>query len=188
MGLGNPGAQYAGTRHNFGCHFVEKLAQQHGCSLATEKRFAGQIGKFYTGEQTIWLLLPDTYMNLSGDSIGNFIRFHKIRPQAMLVAHDDLDLPPGVTRLKINGGNGGHNGLKDISQKIGSSEYVRLRIGIGRPPKDRGADYVLKKPPREEGAAIEEAIDTALALMPDVIAGNLHQAMQTLHTEFKSKE
>ena len=164
VGLGNPGSKHEADRHNAGFWFIDRLAAQHKQFLQTEKRFNGRVAKIQIEGQDIFLLEPDTFMNLSGESVGPLCRFHKIKPNEVLVAHDELDLKAGTARLKLGGGNGGHNGLKDIQQHLSSPQFWRLRFGIGHPrdlPGDLSkmdvADYVLKKPSSDEQSKIGRA-------------------------------
>src|SRR6266516_888223 len=132
-GLGNPGPEYAETRHNAGFRFLDALLSGPGARLRHESRFHGDVGRVDVSGKDVWLLAPQTFMNLSGDSVSAFANYYKIPVGEILVVHDELDLPPGTVRLKIGGGNGGHNGLTDVTQKLGSPDYARLRIGIGHP-------------------------------------------------------
>ena len=150
VGLGNPGQNYADTRHNAGSRFVTALAARAGACFKHESRFQGELSKTTLAGRELWLLLPSTYMNHSGESVASLARFYKIPPEAILVAHDELDLAPGSARLKIGGGHGGHNGLRDINEKMGSRDFVRLRLGIGHPgSSSQVTSYVLKKAPRQ---------------------------------------
>ena len=186
VGLGNPGREYETTRHNAGFWWLENLAEAQRVSLKTESRFHGRVGRISAHGQDCWLLLPQTYMNDSGRSVAALAGFYKIAPEEILVVHDELDFPAGTARIKQGGGIAGHNGLKDISQRLGSHDYWRLRLGVGRPADtDSGADYVLEKPPAEEREAIEGAIARALEVMPQILAGDLQGAMQKLHSQDK---
>lgn len=187
VGLGNPGPRYAQTRHNAGAWLVERFAAAHGCVLSPDSKCQGHTGRLTIAGQDLRLLVPDTYMNLSGQSVGAAARFYRIEPEAILVAHDELDLAPGTVRLKRGGGPGGHNGLKDIIAALANNrEFLRLRIGIGHPGHaDAVADFVLQKAPKAEQALIDEAIERALSVLPQVIAGDLNAAMKTLHTQPK---
>ncbi|MBT0959664.1 aminoacyl-tRNA hydrolase [Denitromonas iodatirespirans] len=180
VGLGNPGAEYSETRHNAGFWFCELLAGVLGARFNRESRFHGQVAKTTDG---LWLLMPDTFMNRSGQSVGALARFYRIAPDEMLIVHDELDLPPGQARLKFGGGLGGHNGLKDITSHSGTQDYWRLRLGIGH-PGDRNAvvGYVLKPPRKEEHEAIESAMDRALAAWPDIARGAFEVATQKINT------
>lgn len=186
-GLGNPGPEYAGTRHNAGFWWVERVAAALGAAWRREARFHGQVARVRSGVHDTWLIEPATYMNLSGRAVAALARFYKIAPEALLVVHDELDLAPGVAKLKRGGGVAGHNGLKDIAAQLGSHDFWRLRIGIGHP--GQGADvasYVLKAPRAEEAAAMDEAIGRSVELWPLIAAGNLEAAMLKLHTRPKA--
>ena len=184
VGLGNPGPEYAATRHNAGCWFVDRLAAKEGVGLRSESRFHGSMGRIAAGGQDCWLLLPQTFMNASGRAVGAFARFYRIAPEEILVAHDELDLPPGTPRLKKGGGVSGHNGLKDIAAHLGTHDFWRLRLGIGH-PGDRAVvvDYVLHPPRREEQELIDAAIDKSLGVWPFIARGDLEAAMLKLHTK-----
>lgn len=185
VGLGNPGAEYAETRHNAGSWFCERLAGRLGVSLARESRFHGLLGQ--DRQAGVWLLLPQTYMNRSGLSVGALAHFYRIPPAEILIVHDELDLPPGQLRLKFGGGLGGHNGLKDITAHLGTQDYWRLRIGIGH-PGERGevVHYVLKPPRREEREQIDAAIERALELWPLIVRGEWNAAVQRANTRPKN--
>ena len=185
VGLGNPGKEYERTRHNAGFWLVERFAQAGGIVLRKDPKFKALVGKTTDGA---WLLLPQSFMNLSGQPVQMLAGFFRIRPEEVLVVHDELDFPPGTVRLKQGGGIAGHNGLKDISQRFATHEYWRLRLGVGKPPAGiEGADYVLQKPPAEERAAIDAAIDKSLAVLPQILAGDMQAAMNKLHTEEPKK-
>lgn len=185
VGLGNPGPEYARTRHNAGFWFCERLASQLSIPLAREARFHGLVGKSRVNGRDLWLLLPQTYMNRSGLAVQAFSRFYRIAPAEMLVAHDELDLPPGMMRLKFGGGLGGHNGLKDIAAHLGAQDYWRLRLGIGHPGvKEEVVGYVLRPPPAEERQAIDAAIERALAAWPLLACGDYPAAMQRINSRF----
>lgn len=184
VGLGNPGAEYSETRHNAGFWFCERLAGQLGISLAREARFHGLAG--FARAPGVWLLLPQTYMNRSGQAVGALARFHKIGPAEILVVHDELDIPPGQLRIKFGGGLGGHNGLKDISAHLGTQDYWRLRIGIGHPgDRNEVVNYVLKPPRKEEFIEIDNAIDRALDLWPLIAKADWAAATQRANTKPK---
>lgn len=181
VGLGNPGNQYSETRHNAGFWFCERLASLLGVRFSHEARFHGLVAN--ARQAGLWLLMPQTYMNRSGQAIGALARFYRIQPAEILVVHDELDIPPGQLRLKFGGGLGGHNGLKDTSAHLGTNDYWRLRIGIGHPgDRNEVIHYVLKPARREEQAAIDEAIERALAAWPQIAAGHWHAATQRLNT------
>ena len=180
VGLGNPGAEYADTRHNAGFWLCERLAAKLGAELRREPRFHGIAGR--TQEQ-VWLLMPQTFMNCSGQAVASLARFYRIPTAEMLVLHDDLDLMPGALRLKFGGGLGGHNGLKDIAAHLGTQDFWRLRIGIGHPgDRNQVVDYVLKKPRGEERSLIEEALERSLDAWPLLAQGEYPAAMQKINT------
>ena len=179
VGLGNPGRDYEETRHNAGFWFCARLAHDWQASLAHESRFHAMAGR----HGATWMLLPQTYMNRSGQAVGALARFHRIEPNEILVVHDELDIPPGQLRLKFGGGMGGHNGLKDITAHLGTQDYWRLRIGIGHPgDRNEVANFVLKPPRRDEQAQIDEAIDRALQLWPLLARGDWNAAIQRANT------
>jgi PTH1 family peptidyl-tRNA hydrolase len=183
VGLGNPGSEYERTRHNAGYWWVEAIARERHARWARESKFAGWVARVSEGGTDYWLLKPATYMNESGRSVGAFLRFHRIEPDAMLVVHDELDLLPGTVKLKKGGGTGGHNGLRDIDEVLGTRDFWRLRIGIGHPGhKDRVADYVLHEARREEREAIDPAFDRSLGLLSRIATGRIQDAMTWLHT------
>ena len=181
VGLGNPGDKYALTRHNAGFHFADALADRYRGTFRPEKRFCGDACRVDIGAAQCHLLKPMTYMNRSGQSVAAICNFYKLQPAEVLVVHDELDLPPGVIKLKKGGGHGGHNGLRDIHKAIGA-DYHRLRVGIGH-PGDRNlvVDYVLKRPSREEEALMREAIGRGVEEIPVIIGGDLQKAMNRLH-------
>lgn len=185
VGLGNPGAEYHQTRHNAGADFVYSLAAQHSTSLTPESKFFGLCARIFIGSKDIRLLIPTTYMNLSGKAVSAIAQFYKIPVESILVAHDELDLAPGTAKLKIGGGHGGHNGLKDIIKCMGNNNgFARLRIGIDHPGNAKlVSNYVLKKAPVTEFQLIEDSIANALRVLPKVIDGEWNQAMKTLHTQ-----
>jgi len=163
---------------------VERLALARGITLKKDNHYQAMVGK----EGALWLVLPQTFMNASGRAVQMLAGFFKIPPAEILVVHDELDFAPGAARIKQGGGIAGHNGLKDISQRLGSHEYWRLRIGVGRPTGDSGADYVLEKPPAEEREAIEGAIARALEVLPQMLEGDQQGAMQKLHSQDRPVE
>lgn len=185
VGLGNPGQQYHNTRHNAGEDFVRELARTYGCTLQEDKKYFGLVGSAVIDARPVRLLIPTTFMNRSGQAVGSLANFFKIAPESILVAHDELDLPPGTAKLKRGGGHGGHNGLKDIISHLGNNNnFCRLRIGIGHPGSARlVADYVLKKAAPDDFAAIEHSIMRAMKVMPDAIAGQWERAMLNLHSQ-----
>ena len=182
VGLGNPEAQYATTRHNAGFWFVERHAETNRIALRNERAFHGIVGK----DGARWLLMPQTYMNRSGLSVGAVARFYKILPEEILVAHDELDLPPGAVKLKLGGGIAGHNGLRDIAAVLGTPQFWRLRIGIGHPRTlglaQQPGDFVLHAPRRDEQKLIDEAIERAMDVLPQMFDGATEAAMMKLHT------
>ena len=184
VGLGNPGKEYERTRHNAGFWLVERFAAANSLALRKDPKFKALVGRHEPSGA--WLLLPQSFMNLSGQPVQMLAGFFKIKPEEILVVHDELDFPPGVAKLKQGGGIAGHNGLKDISQRLGSHDYWRLRIGVGKPPAgNEGADYVLQRPPADERSAIDWVIDKALEVLPLCLSGDMQTALQKLHTEEK---
>lgn len=183
-GLGNPGREHQRDRHNVGFWLLERLADQHRVTLVKDAKYQGLVGKLQADAGEVWLVEPQTYMNLSGRSVGGLARFFKIAPQQILVLHDELDFAPGVVKLKLGGGVGGHNGLKDISAALGSPDFWRLRLGIGHPgDRDRVADYVLSSPAPAERELIETAMQKSLECLPAMISGAMEAAMLKLHTK-----
>jgi PTH1 family peptidyl-tRNA hydrolase len=182
VGLGNPGPDYSETRHNAGFWFCERLARELGVSFTRESRYHGSVAN--AREAGVWLLMPQTFMNRSGQAVQALAHFYRIAPAEMLVVHDELDIPPGQLRLKFGGGLGGHNGLKDITAHLGTQDFWRLRIGIGH-PGDRNAviDYVLKPPRREEATEIDVAIDRALLAWPQLVKADFNAAMQKINAK-----
>ncbi len=187
VGLGNPGAEYEATRHNAGFWWIDHVAGAHAARLSVESKFFGLAGKMHADGHESWLLKPTTFMNASGRAVAAFARFYKIAPEEILVIHDELDLPPGTAKLKQGGGNGGHNGLKDIAAQLGTPNFWRLRLGIGH-PGDRNAvvNFVLKPPMKEEFRLIEDNILDSAKLLPLLLEGSFEAAMLKLHTKPKS--
>lgn len=184
VGLGNPGPEYTNTRHNAGEWLLELFAKQHQQTFHKEKKFKSRITQVNLSGHECWLLIPDTFMNLSGQAVKALASFYKIAPQEILVLHDELDFPPGVVRLKQGGGAGGHNGLRDIIAQLHTPDFYRLRIGIGHPGnRDQVTDYVLHPPAKHEKQLILESINQAVTVLPHIIAGNIQKAMQELHTK-----
>jgi peptidyl-tRNA hydrolase, PTH1 family len=180
-GLGNPGPRYADTRHNAGFWFVDGLADARGALFRAESRYEGEVARFTIDGVPCLLLKPLTFMNKSGSSVQKLAAFHQIPPADILVVHDDLDLPTGTARLKMGGGHGGHNGLRDLHRHLGP-DYARLRIGIGHPGiREAVIGYVLERPSRAEEAAMREAIAAALESVDDLVAGDWDQAVRRLH-------
>lgn len=183
VGLGNPGPGHAGDRHNAGFWCVDALAAKLGVTLSEESRYKGLLGRAASG---LRLLEPLTYMNLSGQSVAACASYFRIPPAAIVVVHDELDLAPGVVRLKRGGGHGGHNGLRSIDQQLGSNDYLRVRIGIGHPgPGGDVSAYVLGKPPTAEREAVEGAIEAVLGVFKRILDGQIDRAMNTLNRRDK---
>ncbi len=188
VGLGNPGDQYRGTRHNAGADFIDALAERYGVSLLAESRFFGRCGRIQAEGMDVRLLVPTTFMNRSGAAVVAMTNFFKLSPPEVLVAHDELDFDAGVARLKDGGGHGGHNGLRDISRAIGDN-YLRLRLGIGHPGTGRNvSNYVLGKPSAEDRDLIDSSIEESARVLPRLAAGDWAKAVQQLHTATKSTE
>lgn len=182
VGLANPGAEYAKTRHNAGAWFVEEIAKDARASMRYEAKFHGLHSKIELDNKPTHLLIPTTYMNRSGQAVAACLSYLKIAPIVLLIAHDDIDLPVGTIRLKFDGGDGGHNGLKDIISHLDSKKFYRLRIGVGRPAHKEVVDYVLKPPAKAERPLIEDAITRGCAILPRLLDGEMQKAMQQLHT------
>ena len=186
VGLGNPGAEYEDTRHNAGFWWVDRAARELKVPLVPEKPWFGLAARAAGPAGPVWLLEPMTYMNLSGKAVGALARFYKIAPAEILVVHDELDLPPGEKRLKLGGSHAGHNGLKDIHAALGTADYWRLRIGIGHPGvRAEVVNWVLRKPPAAERDAIHAAIDTSLACLPLLLAGEMERATMKINARPK---
>lgn len=183
VGLANPGSEYAQTRHNAGAWYVDLLAERYNQPLKEEAKFFGYTARLNIGGQDVRLLVPTTFMNLSGKSVLAMANFFRITPEEILVAHDELDLPPGIAKLKLGGSNGGHNGLKDIANKLGNNpQFYRLRIGIGHPgDKNKVTGFVLGKPPANEQKMIDDAINAALDCTDILIKEGAIKAMNQLH-------
>lgn len=182
VGLGNPGADYVSTRHNAGFWFVDELARRYGGRWSEERKFQGELARISIAGHDLRLLKPMTYMNRSGLSVQALAAYLKLTPEQLLVAHDEIDLPPGALRLKWNGGHGGHNGLRDLTRALGEN-YRRLRIGVGHPGIARDViDYVLKRPTREEAENITAAIAVAADAMPVLLEQGMEKAMHLLHS------
>ena len=187
VGLGNPGSEYDRTRHNAGADFVSELARSLGANLVNDSKYSGLTARVSYQGRDLRLLIPTTYMNRSGQSVGAMANFFKIPAEAILVAHDELDLAPGVARFKLNGGHGGHNGLRDIISTLGNNQnFPRLRLGIGHPgAAPLVANFVLKRAPSSEQELTDDAIYRAIKCLPDAIKGDWNTAMKNLHTEAK---
>jgi PTH1 family peptidyl-tRNA hydrolase len=183
VGLANPGAEYANTRHNAGAWLVSTLADQHEATLKVEKKLKAEIAQITLEGQACRLMVPTTYMNLSGLPLAAVANFYQLSPEEILVVHDELDLPAGVARLKFSGGHGGHNGLRDIFEKLGSQEFYRIRIGIGKPTDNRATiDYVLHAPSKSERVLIDQSIEKAIGILPLLMADQVSEAMKALNT------
>ena len=188
VGLANPGPEYAHTRHNAGQWYLNQLASQENIQLKAEAKFFGLTGRIQFAGNDIRLLVPTTFMNLSGKSVAAMANFYRIKPEEILVAHDELDIPPGIAKFKLGGGHGGHNGLRDIISKLGNNKnFYRLRIGIGHPgDKNRVSGFVLGKAPRAEQDLIDQSIDEAARCTPILGQDGLAKAMNRLHS-FKAQ-
>lgn len=183
VGLGNPGPEHARTRHNAGFRFVDALAAKAGVPFRLDSKLFGETAKIDIAGQPVWLLKPATFMNLSGKSVAAALRFWKFEPEQALLAHDELDLPPGTARLKFDGGHGGQNGLRDTMQLLGHGRFHRLRIGIGHPgSKDKVTPWVLGRASADDDILIGRAIDDAIDVLPLAMDGNFMDAMTRLHT------
>jgi len=187
VGLGNPGKEYERTRHNAGFWLVERYAQQSGVALRKDGKYQALVGRM--PNNGAWLVLPQGFMNASGHAVQMLAGFFKIPAAEILVVHDELDFSPGTAKMKLGGGIAGHNGLRDISHRLGSHDYWRLRLGIGHPgARDAVADYVLHKPSAEDRADIDEAIGRGIEILPLCLSGDLQGAMQKLHSVEKEKK
>ncbi len=184
VGLGNPGAEYEQTRHNAGFWFIDELAWQYKATLKEEKKFFGSVARISISGSDLWLLKPATFMNRSGQAVAALAQFYKIKPEEILVVHDELDIPCGRIKFKLGGGNGGHNGLKDIQARLGTPDFYRLRLGIDH-PGDRNlvVGYVLNKPSPEHRQQIDEAINKSLKAVPILLAGEWEEAVRFLHSK-----
>jgi peptidyl-tRNA hydrolase, PTH1 family len=190
VGLGNPGFEYQDTRHNAGFWWIESLAAKLRLTLNNERAYKGLMARgtypSNAGSQAFWLLMPQTFMNLSGQSVGALANFYKIKPEEILVIHDELDIPPGQVKVKFGGGHAGHNGLRDIHAKLGSSDYWRLRIGVGHPGvREEVINWVLQKPMPEHREAIYACIAKSLEAAPLLMAGQMDAATKLIHTKPK---
>lgn len=184
VGLGNPGNEYEDTRHNAGFWWIDTLARRWNASLQMDRGYHGLVTRVNLPQGPVWLLEPQTYMNLSGKSVAALARFFKIAPQEILVAHDELDLLPGQMKLKQGGGAAGHNGLKDMHAQLGSPEFWRLRLGIGHPGDRAGvAGYVLRKPPSSERELIEGCIDRSMEATTAMLDGDMAKALLQIHAK-----
>ena len=183
VGLGNPGPEYEQTRHNAGFWWLDTLARELKVNLTADRSYHGLVARTSLQGQSVWLLAPQTFMNLSGKSVAALANFFKIPPQEILVAHDDLDIAPGEAKLKLGGSHAGHNGLRDIHAQLGTDQYWRLRLGIGHPGnKAEVHNWVLKRPMLDHRIAIDQAIDRALKALPQLLSGDMEQATRLVHT------
>ena len=183
VGLGNPGPEYEATRHNAGFWWINALARELKLNLSMDKGHHGMLARTTVHGQTVWLLQPQTFMNLSGKSVGALARFFKIATNEILVAHDELDIPPGQVKLKFGGSHAGHNGLRDIHAQLGSGDYWRLRLGVGHPgDKAEVVNWVLKKPSLDHRIAIDQCVDRSLKALPAFLAGDMEKATLLVHT------
>ena len=184
VGLGNPGSDYRGTRHNAGADFVEELARQCSISLQPDSKFFGMTGRVNLAGHDVRLLIPTTFMNRSGQSVASIAGFYRVSPEEILIAHDELDIAPGTARFKQGGGHGGHNGLRDIVPALGNSKnFHRLRLGIGHPGHaSKVTGYVLGRPSQVDRTRIDAAIDEAISALPLLLAGDATKAMTQLHS------
>ena len=183
VGLGNPGPEYEATRHNAGFWWIDAVARALKVQPVMDRSYHGLVARTTVNDQNVWLLEPQTFMNLSGKSVAALARFFKIAPNEILVAHDELDVPPGEAKLKLGGSHAGHNGLRDIHAQLGSSDYWRLRLGVGHPgDKFEVVGWVLKKPSLDHRIAIDQAIDRSLKALPQLLAGEMDRATMLIHT------
>ncbi len=183
VGLGNPGPDYEFTRHNAGFWWLDAVARELKASLVMDRSYHGLAARVTVNGQAVWLLKPQTFMNLSGKSVGALARFFKIEPQEILVAHDELDIVPGEAKLKLGGSHAGHNGLRDIHAQLGTDDYWRLRLGVGHPGlKSEVINWVLKKPSLDHRLAMDQCIARAITALPHLLAGNMDKATLLIHT------
>lgn len=184
VGLGNPGAEYESTRHNAGAWFVEQLARQNNIQLKADKKFYAHVGKGVINGQTVWLMFPTTFMNESGQAVQALAQFYKINPENILVAHDELDIPAGSAKLKLGGGHGGQNGLRDIISRLGNNKnFYRLRIGIGHPgDKSKVTGHVLGRANKDDQNKLSAVIDEAIREIDSIVTGDWPGAMNRLHS------
>ena len=183
VGLGNPGAEYEMTRHNVGFWFADQISSRHSGNFTKETRFNAELSRVFINSKDVRILKPLTFMNKSGQSVGEVCRYFKIEPEEVLVVHDELDLPPGVAKLKKGGGHGGHNGLRDIIAHLSSKNFLRLRIGIGHPGhSSKVTGHVLSAPGKAENAHIERSLDHSIDAFEELLQSDLQKAMHKLHT------
>jgi peptidyl-tRNA hydrolase, PTH1 family len=184
VGLGNPGPEYAATRHNAGFWWIDAVADKWSARLSADRSHQGLLARVSTPSGPVWLLEPSTFMNLSGRCVASVSRYYRIAPDEILVVHDDLDLVPGQAKLKFGGGHAGHNGLRDIHSQLGTPDYWRLRLGIGHPGvKAEVVDYVLRLPPKDERDAIHQAVEQTLGALDLMLAGDMERAMMRIHAK-----
>ena len=182
-GLGNPDSKYERTLHNAGFWFVDALLRKYGGEFRYDKKFDAEICRIDLQGNEVWLVKPHSYMNLSGGPVRGALDYYRLQPEQLLVAHDEIDLPPGTVRLKLGGGHGGHNGMRDVMRHCGS-DFMRLRIGVGHPgEKSMVTNYVLKKGTADVEAAVNKTLDDAVAVMPILVEEGLNAAMKKLHTK-----
>lgn len=183
VGLGNPGPEYEFTRHNAGFWWLDAVARELKANLVMDKTYHGLVARVTVNGQAVWLLKPQTFMNLSGKSVAALARFFKIEPQEILVAHDELDIVPGEAKLKLGGSHAGHNGLRDIHAQLGTDDYWRLRLGVGHPGiKSEVINWVLKKPSLDHRLAMDQCIARAITALPHLLAGDMDKAILLIHT------
>ena len=191
VGLGNIGSEYEDTRHNAGFWWVDAVARQNGARFSRDAKFHGETARASLHGQSVWLLKPGTYMNRSGRAVSALANFYRITASEILVVHDELDLLPGYSKMKLGGGHAGHNGLKDFVAALGTPAFWRLRLGIGHPRTlnltQEVADFVLHSPRRDEQQAITDELERSLMILPDCLAGHLEAAMLKLHTRPRSR-
>ncbi|ADJ29356.1 aminoacyl-tRNA hydrolase [Nitrosococcus watsonii] len=184
IGLGNPGIEYAQTRHNAGFWWLDAVASELGIDFKPGAKFFGDYARAHWRGHDLWLLKPTTFMNRSGQAVLALLNYYQIPLERLLIAHDDLDLPPGIAKLKRTGGHGGHNGLRDIINRLGRRDFLRLRLGVGHPGSGQDVvSYVLNRPSREDRQAIETAIGAGFEVLPEVLAGDTEKAMHRLHSQ-----
>ncbi|MFA9459382.1 aminoacyl-tRNA hydrolase [Thiohalorhabdus methylotrophus] len=187
VGLGNPGSRYRNTRHNIGFDWVDRVADRLGARWRVQRKYQAEMAEWQVDGQPLWAMKPQTYMNRSGHSAAPFARAKGIAPEEILVVHDELDLDPGVARLKAGGGHGGHNGLRDLTEQLGSKAFLRLRLGIGHPGSSAEVTpYVLGRPAPGERQRMQSAMDSAYEVLPDLVAGRWQQALNRLHAPASS--
>ncbi|MFP4560448.1 MAG: aminoacyl-tRNA hydrolase [Thiohalorhabdus sp.] len=187
VGLGNPGSKYHRTRHNIGFDWVDRVADRLGSRWSAQRRYQAEVGEWLVDGQRVWAMKPQTYMNRSGQAVAPFARAKGLDPGEILVVHDELDLDPGVARLKAGGGHGGHNGLRDLVEHLGSKDFLRLRLGVGHPgDRSQVTPYVLGRASPEERSRMEAAMDRALEVLPDLAAGKWQRAVNHLHAPVSS--